>query len=77
MKPIKLIINTSSETYPIIIGSDLIRNLPKIFRDNSLNSKKYFLLIDKNVPKKLISLIFKSLKKKETIKYLFNSSEKK
>ncbi len=64
MKPIKLIINTSSETYPIIIGSDLIRNLPKIFRDNSLNSKKYFLLIDKNVPKKLVSLISKSLKKK-------------
>ena len=76
MKPIKLIINTSSETYPIIIGSNLIRNLSKIFQDNSLNSKKYFLLIDKNVPKKLVSLISKSLKKRETIKYLFNSSEK-
>ena len=65
MKPIKLIINTSSETYPIIIGANLIRNLSKIFHDNSLNSKKYFLLIDKNVPKKLISLILKSLKKKK------------
>ena len=30
MKPIKLIINTSSETYPIIIGSNLIKNLSKI-----------------------------------------------
>ena len=72
MKPIQLIINTSSETYPIIIGATLIRNLSKIFHDNSLNSKKYFLLIDKNVPKKLISLILKSLKKKKNIKYLFN-----
>ena len=68
MKPIKLIINTPSETYPIIIGANLIRNLSKIFEDNLLNSKKYFLLIDKNIPKKSISLISKSLKKKKTIK---------
>ena len=76
MKPIKLIINTSSETYPIIIGSNLIKDLSKILRNNSFNSKKYFLLIDKKVPKKLVNIITKSLDKKDTIRYFFISSEK-
>ena len=34
MKPIKLIVKTNSEKYPIIIGRNLISNLPQIFRKN-------------------------------------------
>ncbi len=52
MKHTKLIIKTKSHTYPIIIGSNLIRNLNEIFKDNSIKFNKCLLLIDKKVPKK-------------------------
>ena len=35
MKPIKLIIKTKSESYPIIIGSDLIFKLSKILKNET------------------------------------------
>ena len=54
MKIRKLIINTKSEKYPIIIGSNLIQNLSKILIKNSINFKKCLIVIDKNVPKKNI-----------------------
>ena len=49
MKQIKLNITTKTETYPIIIGSNLTSNVSKIFRANSIYSEKYFLVVDKNV----------------------------
>ncbi len=76
MKPIKLIVKTKSQTYPIIIGSNLFQNLSKYLKDISLNSKKYLLVIDKKVPTKFIFKINKSLKSKKTLKYFFNASEK-
>ena len=40
MKPIKLKINTKTQTYPIIIGSNLVSNISNIAKNNSLNFKK-------------------------------------
>ena len=40
MKPIKLIVKTKSEKYPIIIGRNLISNLSGIFKTNYINFKK-------------------------------------
>ena len=75
MKPIKLIVKTKSETYPIIIGSNLLNNLSK-FLDNSLFSyNKCLLVIDKNVPNQHVAKIVKSFKKKN-YKYLFKATEK-
>ena len=76
MKPIKLNITTKTEKYPIIIGTNLISNLYKIFKSNSLNSKKYLLVIDKNIPKKIVYKIKKSLKKKNISLSFFKASEK-
>ena len=76
MKHTKLIIKTKSHTYPIIIGSNLIRNLNEIFKDNSIKLNKCLLLIDKKVPKKIISKIDKSLSKREVSKFFFNANEK-
>ena len=75
MKPIKLKIKTKTQEYPIIIGSNLISNILKLTKNNSLNFKKCLLIIDKNIPKKIISKIKKSLIKKNTYIYFFKASE--
>ena len=76
MKPIKINVKTKLENYPIIIGSGIIRNLGVYLNKNSINFNQCLLIIDKKVPKKMISKIIKSLKKKKISKFLFNSNEK-
>ena len=46
MKPIKLIVKTNSEKYPIIIGRNLISNLSHILKKNSISFKKCFLVLN-------------------------------
>ena len=56
MKPIKLKVKTNLDHYPIIIGSNLIRNLNSYLNENSIIFNQCLLVIDKKVPKKLIYL---------------------
>ena len=76
MRPIKLIVKTRFEKYPIFIGRNLILNLSNLFKRNSIHFKKCLLVIDKNVPHKNISKITRSLKRIEVHKFVFNASEK-
>ena len=76
MKPIKLNIKTKSGVYPIIIGSNLTSRLPKILKNNLVNYNKCLLVIDRNVPHKMINKISKSIKSKNIYKYSFKSSER-
>ena len=76
MKPIKLTIKTNSENYPIIIGSNITKNTSKLLKNNSIEFKKALLIIDKNVPKRMIFKIKKSLSKKEVYLLLLSASEK-
>ena len=76
MKPIKLKIDTKSQKYPIIIGSNLVSNLSNIAKNNSVDFKKCLLIVDKNISKKIISRIKKSLSKKKLYIYIFNANEK-
>ena len=76
MKPIKLKINTKTQTYPIIIGSNLVSNISNIAKNNSLNFKKCLLVIDKNISSKIIAKVKKSLIKKNLTMYFFKASEK-
>ncbi len=76
MRPIKLIVKTKFEKYPILIGRNLIVNLSNLLKKNSIHFKKCLLVIDRNVPHKNISKITSSLKKIEIHKYVFNASEK-
>ena len=69
MKTIKLIVNTKSETYPIFIGSKLVTKLLRILKQNSINFNKCLFVIDKKVPKKMISKINQSMKNKKCFKY--------
>ncbi len=76
MRPIKLIIKTQSEKYPLIIGKNVIKNLSNFIKNDLLPSKKYLLIIDNNVPKKFVSVIEKTLKNKMVNKFYFVANEK-
>ena len=76
MKPIKLTVKTNSENYPIIIGSNIIKNTSGLFKNSSIKFEKVLLIIDKNVPKRMIFKIRKSLSKKEVYLLLISASEK-
>ena len=75
MKVKKLIVRSDKGKYPILIGSNLISKLSKIAEDNSIFFDKCLLFIDKNVPRKILSKINSSLKKKEKYVLFFNASE--
>jgi 3-dehydroquinate synthase/shikimate kinase/3-dehydroquinate synthase len=75
MRPIKLNIKTNTHKYPIIIGSNLIKNISRIIKNNSLKFKRCLLVIDTNISKKSISKIKRSLNKKDLYVYFFKASE--
>ncbi|MBD1139182.1 3-dehydroquinate synthase [Pelagibacterales bacterium SAG-MED46] len=75
MKQIKLVVKTKTQKYPILIGSNLISNISKIIKDNSIKFNQCLLVIDKNISKKFISKVKKSLNKKKIYIYFFNASE--
>ena len=75
MRPIKLKIKTKTQQYPIIIGSNLMPNISKIIKGNSLNFKQCLLIIDKNISKKIVSKIKKSLNKKKLYIHFFKANE--
>tara|TARA_B100001057_G_scaffold454176_1_gene499733 strand:+ start:2490 stop:3593 length:1104 start_codon:yes stop_codon:yes gene_type:complete len=77
MKPIKLLINTKNEKYPIIIGQNLILNLSKILNKNFIKFEKSLVVIDKNVPKKFQRKIIKNLKIKSYVHYIEASEKSK
>ena len=76
MRPIKLIVKTKSEKYPIIIGRNLISNLSQIFKKNSINFKKCLLVLDKKIPNRYVKQISKSLKRYEIYKFIYNANER-
>ncbi len=76
MKQAKLTIVTKTEKYPIIIGSNLTSNVSKIFKLNSIDFEKCLIVVDRNVPKKFVSNIKRSLKNKKIYVLFFNASEK-
>ncbi len=76
MTPIRLKVKTKLENYPILIGSNLIKNLGLYLRKNSIIFDQCLLIIDKNIPEKLISQIIKSLKNKKIYKFKFKANEK-
>ena len=70
MKPIKLKINTKTQHYSIIIGSNLLSNISKILKENSIDFKQCLLIIDKNISKKLF-LRLKNLLIRKKFMFIF------
>ncbi len=76
MKPKKLIIKTQTEQYPILIGSHLIEKFAPIVKKNSISLKKCLFVIDKNVPRKKILSLKKSLRSTEVHFYFIKAHER-
>ena len=74
MKKIKLTINTITQNYPIIIGKGVSSNISKIASENSIKFEKCLILVDKNVPKNILTKIKKSLIKKKFIIHYINAT---
>ena len=71
----KLGIKTKKGKYSILIGSNFLSRLSKIFQKNRIEFNRCFLIIDRKIGNKRIKEICDSIKQKKII-YLFKSSEK-
>ena len=76
MSSIKLQIKTGNQKYPIHIGNDVLNKLQKLLKENLINFNQCLVIIDKNVPKKLINKILGFLHKKKIILHYFAATEK-
>ena len=57
MKKIKLIVKTKSKKYPIIIGSNIINEIPSILKSNNIFFEKSLIIVDTKVPKKKLNIL--------------------
>ena len=71
MNLIKLQVKNGSQKYPIFIGNNILNRLKTILKDNSINFNQCLIIVDKNVPKKLIDRGLKLFIKKKHISLLF------
>ena len=76
MSLIKLQIKAGNQKYPIVIGNNILNKLKQFFRENLINFNQCLVVIDKNVPKNLISKVLNSLAKKKITIHYFNATEK-
>ena len=76
MSLIKLKVKTGNQKYPIIIGSNILNKLPKILKENLVNFNQCLVVVDKNIPKKLVNDVLNSLPKKKIVIHYFNANEK-
>ena len=56
MKKIELIVKTKEKKYPIIIGSNIIKEIQYILKLKSISFEKCFIIYDTKVPKKINKL---------------------
>ena len=76
MNLIKLQIKTGNQKYPIFIGNNILGKLQQLLKENFIDFNQCLIVVDKNVPKKLINKVLKSLPNKKVFLHYFNSSEK-
>ena len=76
MKIIQLKVKAAEKKYPIIIGNNILSKLQPLLKKNLINFNQCILVIDRNVPKKPINKIIKSLPKGSATIHYFNANEK-
>ncbi len=54
MSLIKLHVKTGNQKYPIFIGNNILNKLKKILKENFLRFNQCLVVIDKNVPIRII-----------------------
>ena len=76
MKPIKLQIKTGNQKYSIIIGNSILNKIQILFQKNLIYFNQCLIVVDKNVPKKMLDKVLNSFKKKKITIHYFDASEK-
>ena len=76
MNSIKLQIKTRGHKYSIHIGNNVLNKLQKLLRENLINFNQCLVVVDKNVPKKLINKTLSFIPKKKITLHNFNANEK-
>ncbi len=76
MKSKKLLIKTLSKQYPIYIGDNILNETAKIIKSRLPNVKKIALILDKKLPKQVLSKMLLTLKNYKVQTYKLNSSDK-
>ena len=61
----KIKIRTKNQSYNVIVGNNLVKDLLKILKNNSIIFNKCLLVIDSKIPKKFINKINFLFKKKK------------
>ena len=76
MSLIKLKIKAGAQEYPILIGNNILNKLKKIMKENVIYYNQSLVVVDENIPKKLIKKILNSLPSKKNSIYHFKANEK-
>ena len=65
MKKIRLLVNTKSKKYPLIIGSNIINQISNFLNSNNIFFEKCLIVYDSKVPKIKLNIIKKKIKIKK------------
>ena len=76
MNSVKLQVKTNSKNYQIIIGKNIIGKLPKFLNEQKLSFLQCLIVVDSNVPKKLVRNLLNSLPNKKIAIHYFKANEK-
>jgi len=71
----KIVIGTKTQKYPIFIGKSLIPKMRFLLNKNLKNFEKCLVIVDKNVPKKILKKIIKILNKKQLSIFQLKANE--
>ena len=76
MRKIKLLIKTKSKKYPIIIGSNISKDISNILKSNNISFEKSLIICDTKVPKKKLKIIKDRINSKKNFVHFFKANEK-
>ena len=76
MNKVRLKVKTKSKTYPIIIGKNIINQIPKILKSNNINFEKSLIVVDTKVPKKKLNILKKSVISKKKLSFFLMQMKK-
>ena len=72
----KLQIKNNNQKYPIIIGNNILGRLQFFLDSSSIHFNQVLIVVDVNVPKKIIKKVLNSLPQKKTSIFYFSANEK-
>ena len=76
MRLIRLQVKIQNQKYPIFIGNNIFNKLQMNLKKKLINFNQYLVIADKNVPRKILNKVLKSLPKNKVSLHYFTASER-